>query len=240
MTEAESHAIIFEMYRKHIWGVCFWFLLAPFAHAAEPLRRPIPTYYEPLPVIEAEEPSTYRSNRVQFAAELSMVTPTLVQTGNTQFEKTTGIPVISIAAKWPLFRLGGFQFLSEAKAGFGASTGNFLVTSPGARYYENSRSVWIPASLSFETTYELRGVPFIKPAFAFGGGGQYLSQRMDSGETRSLLTPMVTIHPYLLFLQNSDPNGWFGGFTFGLTRTFGIGPSRVNASSIDMAFLFNL
>lgn len=240
MTEPKSRAILISMSLKQLRGLCFWLVATAASHAAEPVRRPVPPT-EPVPTIEMDDSSRYRSNRVQFAAELSMVTPTLVQqNGNTQFEKTTGIPVISLAAKLPLFRMGGFQFLAEAKAGFGTSNGTFLVSSASSRYYETARALWIPAALSFESTYEMPGVPFIKPALAVGAGGQYLSQRTEGGVTRNLITPMLTLHPYLLFLQNSDPNGWFGGFTFGLTRTWGIGPNRVNASAIDMAFLFNL
>ncbi len=226
--------------KRKKWGIYLGAAVISASAFSEPYARPLPAP-DPRPSIESDEPAHYRSSRLQFSTELSMLSPTIFEGESTRIEKALGgIPVISMGVKIPLFQRGQFQFHGEATVGFGTNGGSFQVSAGDLSYAENAQLLWVPVTVSFATDYEIAGLPFIKPMLSIGVGGHFLSQKIASGRNRDILAPFFSVRPHLMFLQNSDPNGWFGGFSFGISRLWSAGPSRVSASSIDMAFLFNL
>jgi len=214
-------------------------LSIPAALRAETIERQ-PITVLPAPVVETDAPGHYRQERIQLVAELSMMTPTIVETKSQTERSAGGIPVGFAAVRIPFFRRNEWQTAAIFKVGLGTNRGVFNVTEGSNRYPESLRLFLVPMVASFEVTRPIDAIPFVKPALSVGIGGQYTAQENLNGERRDLWTPLVNVRPSLLFLQNTSPDDWFGGFSFGVTRWWGVGPTRVSSWSVDTALFFNL
>ncbi len=192
------------------------------AAQAEVTPRPIPESPAP-PVIETDAPDRYKQERPQIVAELSMMSPTITDKATQTELLAGGIPVGFAAFRYPFLRRGEWQTAVIAKVGFGANT------------VDTRRMQILPLVGSFEISRPIEGLPFLKPAIAVGAGSLYTVQ-----ESERMWTQFLNVRPSVLFMQNTSPGDWFGGFSFGLTRWWGIGPSRVSSWSVDTGIYFNL
>ena len=208
------------------------------ARANEIVRAPI--RMPARPVVETDEPTRYRQDRFQVAAEFSMLTPTITETSTQTERKSGGVPIGFAAARFPLFRIGEWQTTLIPKVGMGTNRGVFQVSQAGTRYSEELRLLIVPIALSFEVSFPIAGFPFLKPALSVGVGEQYTAQEGGGGGRKQFWTPFVTARPALIFLQNTSADDFFGGFSFGVTRWWGVGPTRVSSWSVDTALFFNL